>query len=67
MLAAMADPESYRPATGTIPTQPGVYRFSAAAQAASTKYITSDVGFEPESPEGGPPKPPPKKKYRRAL
>ncbi len=39
----------------------------AAAQAASTKYITSDVGFEPESPEGGPPKPPPKKKYRRAL
>jgi len=28
MLAAMADPESYRPATGTIPTQPGVYRFS---------------------------------------
>lgn len=31
MLAAMADPESYRPATGTIPTQPGVYRFSDAA------------------------------------
>ena len=27
----MADPESYRPATGTIPTQPGVYRFSDAA------------------------------------
>ena len=23
----MADPSSYRPATGTIPTQPGVYRF----------------------------------------
>ncbi len=23
----MADPASYRPATGTIPTQPGVYRF----------------------------------------
>ena len=31
MLAAMADPESYRPATGTIPTEPGVYRFSDAA------------------------------------
>ena len=27
----MANPESYRPATGTIPTQPGVYRFSDAA------------------------------------
>ena len=24
----MADPSSYRPAPGTIPTQPGVYRFS---------------------------------------
>ncbi|HVK44312.1 MAG TPA: excinuclease ABC subunit UvrC [Micropruina sp.] len=24
----MANPESYRPATGTIPTEPGVYRFS---------------------------------------
>lgn len=24
----MADPSSYRPATGTIPTEPGVYRFS---------------------------------------
>ena len=23
----MADPSSYRPATGTIPVQPGVYRF----------------------------------------
>jgi excinuclease ABC subunit C len=23
----MADPASYRPATGEIPTQPGVYRF----------------------------------------
>ena len=38
----------------------------AAAEAASTKYITSDVGFG-EEPEGGPPKSPPKKKYRRAL
>ncbi|MDO5534721.1 MAG: excinuclease ABC subunit UvrC [Propionibacteriaceae bacterium] len=27
----MADPASYRPAPGTIPTQPGVYRFSDAA------------------------------------
>jgi ATP-dependent RNA helicase DeaD len=36
----------------------------AAAQAASTKYITSDVGAEPE---GDGPKQPPKKKYRRAL
>ena len=26
----MADPSSYRPAPGTIPTQPGVYRFSDA-------------------------------------
>ncbi|PIF03743.1 MAG: excinuclease ABC subunit C [Propionibacterium sp.] len=26
----MADPASYRPAPGTIPTQPGVYRFSDA-------------------------------------
>ena len=31
MLAGMADPWSYRPATGTIPTEPGVYRFSDAA------------------------------------
>ena len=30
MLARMADPWSYRPATGTIPTEPGVYRFSDA-------------------------------------
>ena len=30
MLAGMADPWSYRPATGTIPTEPGVYRFSDA-------------------------------------
>ena len=28
MLARMADPASYRPAPGTIPTDPGVYRFS---------------------------------------
>jgi excinuclease ABC subunit C len=26
-LAAVTDPANYRPATGTIPTQPGVYRF----------------------------------------
>ncbi len=31
MLAGMADPWSYRPATGTIPTEPGVYRFSDVA------------------------------------
>ena len=29
-LARMADPSSYRPAPGTIPTDPGVYRFSDA-------------------------------------
>lgn len=28
MLSGMADPASYRPASGTIPTGPGVYRFS---------------------------------------
>ncbi len=28
MLNGMADPASYRPASGTIPTGPGVYRFS---------------------------------------
>ncbi len=31
MLARMADPASYRPAPGTIPTDPGVYRFSDPA------------------------------------
>ncbi len=30
MLSGMADPASYRPASGTIPTGPGVYRFSDA-------------------------------------
>ena len=29
-LAAMADPSTYRPKPGTIPTDPGVYRFSDA-------------------------------------
>ena len=39
----------------------------APAQAATTKYLPTYVGFEAEAPEGGPPKPPPKNKYRRAL
>ncbi len=30
MLSGMADPATYRPASGTIPTGPGVYRFSDA-------------------------------------
>lgn len=30
MLGAMADPSSYRPAPGSIPLEPGVYRFSDA-------------------------------------
>jgi ATP-dependent RNA helicase DeaD len=39
----------------------------AAAAAASTKYITSDTGINTPPPTTDGPKPPVKKKYRRAL
>ena len=51
--AIMADPQTYRPATGTIPEAPGVYRFSDAERVASSTSArprTCAAGSTPTSP-----------------
>ena len=57
-LAGVADPSTYRPATGTIPESPGVYRFrghpspasGSAASSTSARRRTCAAGSTPTSP-----------------